>query len=84
MHSFFNLILKVDLGEQSFEIESIPDSVLERGLGGKGLGTYLLLKHNPPRVDPLAPENHLIFATGPITGSKIYGSCRFGAYAKSP
>ena len=84
MYAFFNRILKVDLDNSSFEIEEIPDRVLERGLGGKGLATYLLLKFNPPGVDPLSPQNHLVFATGPVTGTQIYGSCRFGVYSKSP
>ena len=84
MYGFFNRILKIDLSNQSSDIEDIPDRVLARGLGGKGLSTHLLLKFNPPNVDPLSPENHLIFATGPVTGSKILGSCRFGVYSKSP
>lgn len=84
MYAFFNRILKVDLDNSSFEIEEIPDRVLKRGLGGKGLATYLLLKFNPPGVDPLSPQNHLVFATGPVTGTHIYGSCRFGVYSKSP
>ena len=82
MYAFFNRILKVDLDNSSFEIEEIPDRVLERGLGGKGLATYLLLKFNPPGVDPLSPQNHLVFATGPVTGTHTYGSCRFGVYSK--
>jgi aldehyde:ferredoxin oxidoreductase len=57
---------------------------MEEYLGGKGLATHLLLKHNPPGVDPLSPENHLILATGPFTGSAIWGSCRHGIYTKSP
>lgn len=39
---------------------------------------------NPPGVDPLAPENCLIFNTGPLGGSTIWGSCRYGVYTKSP
>jgi aldehyde:ferredoxin oxidoreductase len=84
MYGFFNRLLIIDTELRTFQIEDLPDEVLRRGLGGKGLGSYLLRQYNPPRVEALAPENHLIFATGPITGSKIYGSCRYGAYSKSP
>lgn len=84
MYAFFNRILKVDLTAPSYEIVELSDRVLLRGLGGKGLATSILLKLNPLKVDPLSPENHLIFATGPVTGSAIYGSCRFGVYSKSP
>lgn len=84
MHGFFNQAILVDLSNKSCEIIEMPDSSLKEKLGGKGLATHLLLGYNPPQVDPLSPGNHLIFATGPVTGSDIYGSCRFGAFAKSP
>lgn len=84
MLGFYNKLLRVDLTKQSYELEAIADDILERTLGGKGLAVHLLLKHNPPQVDPLMPENHLIFATGPVAGSSIWGSCRHGVFTKSP
>jgi aldehyde:ferredoxin oxidoreductase len=32
----------------------------------------------------LNPENNLILATGPVSGTRIWGSCRYGIYTKSP
>ena len=58
--------------------------MLARYLGGKGLAADLLTELNPPGVDPLAPENTLIFATGPLGNSMVWGSCRYGVYTKSP
>ena len=84
MKGFFNRILKIDVGEQSFSIQELSDQELEWGLGGKGLGTNLLLENNPPGVDPFSPENHLIIAVGPVTDTPIYGSCRHGIFTKSP
>jgi aldehyde:ferredoxin oxidoreductase len=84
MKGFFNKILRINLKAKTFEEETIPDTVYETYLGGKGLGTYLLMKENPPGVDPLSPENKLIFCTGPITDTRIYGSCRHGVFTKSP
>jgi len=84
MKGFFNKILRINLTSKTYKEEPIPDSVLETHLGGKGLGTYLLMKENPPGVDPLSPENRLIFCLGPITDSRIYGSCRHGVFTKSP
>jgi len=52
-------------------VEPIEDTILERYLGGKGLSTHLLLKENPPGVDPLSPENNLILATGPVSGTPM-------------
>jgi aldehyde:ferredoxin oxidoreductase len=84
MKGFFNKILRVHLAERSYHVEDIPDSVYEKYLGGKGLGIHLLMRENPPGVDPLSPENRLIFCLGPVTNSRIYGSCRHGAFTKSP
>lgn len=84
MKGFFNRILRINLKTKTSREETIPDSVYETYLGGKGLGTYLLLKENPLGVDPLSSENKLIFCTGPITDTRIYGSCRHGVFTKSP
>jgi aldehyde:ferredoxin oxidoreductase len=84
MYGFYNKILKIDLGAQKFKIESVGDDILEKYLGGKGLASYLLSEHNPPGINPLAAENCLIFATGPVGGSPIWGSCRYGVFTKSP
>lgn len=84
MYGFYGKILKIDLNKEVFGIEPVGDHILKTCLGGRGLGTRLLLDHNPPRVDPLSPENHMIFTTGPITGSTVWGSCRYGVFTKSP
>jgi aldehyde:ferredoxin oxidoreductase len=84
MNGFYGRILTVDLTGHRFHVESIGGEVLERFLGGKGLASYLLAKLNPPRVDPSSPENHLIFATGPVCGSPLWGSSRYGVFTKSP
>jgi aldehyde:ferredoxin oxidoreductase len=84
MYGFYNRVLKINMTERSFEIEALSDDVLQRFLGGKGLGTHLLLSNNPAGVDPLGKDNRLIFSTGPVTGTGIWGSCRYGVFTKSP
>ncbi|HMK36531.1 MAG TPA: aldehyde ferredoxin oxidoreductase family protein [Desulfomonilaceae bacterium] len=84
MFGFYNKLLKIDVARQSYEIEPLSDALLSQTLGGKGLATRLLLDLNPPGIDPLAPENVLIFAAGPVAGTAIWGSCRHGVYTKSP
>jgi len=84
MFGFYNMALNVNVTDQSYKLQVIPDHILSKNLGGKGLATHLLLQHNPPQVDPLNPENHLIFTTGPVSGSPVWGSCRHGIYTKSP
>jgi len=84
MNGFYGRILKIDLNRKNFSIDTVADAIYEKYLGGKGLAAHLLYELNPPGVDPLAPENTLIFATGPLGGSTIWGSCRYGVYTKSP
>ena len=84
MHGHYGKILKINLANNSFTTERLKDNIYDQYLGGKGLASYLLYKLNPPGIDPLHPDNCLIFATGPITRSKIWGSSRYGVYTKSP
>ncbi len=84
MQGFFNMVLRVNASEKSFDLKMISDDILEKTLGGKGLATHLLLENNPAGVDPLAPENHIVLAAGPVAGTPIWGSCRHGIYTKSP
>jgi len=84
MNGFYNKVLHVNLSRRSFEEESIEDTVYQQFLGGKGLGTYLLLKNNQAGADPLSPDNTIIFTTGPVTDTRVFGSSRYGVFTKSP
>jgi len=84
MKGFFNQLLRIDLSRKKWTTGPVSDSILKSYLGGKGLGSYLLLKENPPHVDPLSPENHLIFTLGPLADTPFYGSSRFAIFTKSP
>lgn len=84
MKGFFNRLLEIDLATEMFKYITISDDVLANTLGGKGLGTWLLIKENPVGVDPLSADNRLILATGAASGSKVWGQSRFGAFTKSP
>lgn len=84
MFGFYNRILTIDLTCESVTIEPVEDEVLAAHLGGKGFATYLLQERNPVGVDPLSPENHLIFATGQFCQSPVWGGSRYGVFTKSP
>ncbi|MCF8126292.1 MAG: aldehyde ferredoxin oxidoreductase family protein, partial [Desulfotignum sp.] len=84
MFGFYSRLLTIDVTSQTSVVTPLKPPVLERYLGGKGLATYLLLKHNPPGVEPFSPLNHLIFATGQFCQSRVWGSSRFGVFTKSP
>ena len=84
MKGFYHRLLLIDVGEKTFTVQPVEDNLLKMCLGGKGLASFLLLAHNPAQMDPLGPDNRLIFATGPVAGSSVWGSCRHGVYTKSP
>jgi aldehyde:ferredoxin oxidoreductase len=77
-------ILDIDLA--SGRINTIPlDADMARlFLGGRGLGARLLWDLVGPEVEPLSPENVLIFTTGPITATGSQTSNRFNVSSKSP
>jgi len=81
---FYNRMLLVDLTTRSFSIEPLPDDLLSAWHGGKGLATRLLMDLNPAGADPMGPDNHLIFATGPFCGTSMWGGSRYGVFTKSP
>ena len=84
MKGFFNQLLRIDLSKQKSTVEPIPESILRSYLGGKGLGSYLLLKENPRHIDPFSPENRLIITLGPLADTPFYGSSRYAVFTKSP
>jgi len=84
MEGFFNQLLRINLSKQKTTVEPIPESILRSYLGGKGLGSYLLLKENPPHIDPFSPENRLIITLGPLADTPFYGSSRYAVFTKSP
>lgn len=84
MFAYYNRILIVDLSTRTFAVEALDDETLRLHGGGKGLATRLLLDRNPAGVDPLGPDNHLIFATGPFCGGRLWGGSRYGVFTKSP
>lgn len=84
MKGFFGKLLRIDLTEKKVREETLPDEVLKKYLGGKGLAAYLLLKYLPPEVDPLSADNKLILATGPAADTIIPNASRYGVYAKAP
>ena len=84
MFGYHGKALLVDLTSRKVRWEPLEESVLRRFIGGIGLGTYLLYRHCPPGVEPLDPENPLIFVGSPLVGSRLTTSSKFAVLAKSP
>ncbi len=77
-------VLRVDLGTRETRVEELNDLFYRRYLGGAGFIAYYLLKEMAPGVDPLSPDNLLIFALGPMSGAPVPGASRNCIGAKSP
>ncbi len=76
--------MRVNLSSGKLTTEEYPDSFYRQYFGGEGLIAYFLVKELPAGVEPLGPENKLIFAAGPITGVPAGGCGRHSVGAKSP
>jgi len=84
MEGFHNKVLYINLNQRSFEEELVDEEIYRKLLGGKGLATHLLLNSTKAGVDPLSEDNVIIFATGPVTDTRVFGSSRYGVFTKSP
>ncbi len=74
----------VDLTKEKVTIKDVPESLRRAYLGGRGMNMHYLLKMLPEGIDPLSPDNVLIFGTGFLTGTSSPSSSRFSVSAKSP
>ncbi len=81
---YWGRLLRVDLNRGEVFEEPLIDSMALDFVGGSGLGAKILYDETGPGAEPLDPASPLIFATGPLTGTRIYNSNRFGVIAKSP
>ena len=75
-------ILRVNLTDMTSKIEPLNMEWAQQYLGERGLGTKYLYENMDPAVDSLAPENVLIFATGPLTGTMASTSGRYAVITK--
>ena len=84
MSGYCGKLLRIDLSAGEVHVEPLDPSIARKFIGGRGLGTYILSKEVDPQVDPLSPDNKLIIATGPLTGTKAPTASRYMVITKSP
>lgn len=75
-------LLRVDLTSGNCTAEQIPQEWLNEYIGGRGVAARYLYEEMDPTVDPLSPENKLIFATGPLTGTPVPCGARYMVVTK--
>jgi len=77
-------ILRINLTDRTTKEEKLPLEIAQNFLGGAGLGIKYLFDEVKPGIDALSPDNKLIFAPGPFTGTSIPCASRMAVVATSP
>ncbi|MCX8205314.1 MAG: aldehyde ferredoxin oxidoreductase family protein [Candidatus Nezhaarchaeota archaeon] len=81
---YMGKVLRVDLSRRRLLEEDTEEGFANLFIGGKGYA-WLLYKELRPGVDPLSPDNKVIVATGPLTGTAAVGfASKYVILTKSP
>ncbi len=75
-------ILRVDLTNGICKAEPLNMEWAGKYLGQRGLATKYFAEEVNPKVDPLSPDNKLIMATGPLTGTPVSTGGRYSVITK--
>jgi len=84
MHGYHGRFLDVDLSAGTTKDLPLSEEYLEKYIGGATLAAALVYERVSKDLDPLSPENSLVFSTGPFTGSSIPMVSRYAACGVSP
>ncbi|RLI09730.1 aldehyde ferredoxin oxidoreductase, partial [Candidatus Bathyarchaeota archaeon] len=76
MGAWAGRMLRVNLSTGAYKFEPIDPQLLRDYIGGQGLATRYLMDNLDPTVDPLSPQNVLIFAAGALTGTGAVAASR--------
>lgn len=77
-------VLRVNLTEGTCKSEDLKMEWAKSYLGQRGLATKYFVEEVDAKVDPLSPENKLMFATGPLTGTMASTGGRYSVITKGP
>ncbi|MDM7456895.1 MAG: aldehyde ferredoxin oxidoreductase family protein [Tepidimonas sp.] len=82
--SWAGKILRVNLTAGTCTAEPLNMTWARQYLGSRGLGSKYLVEEVDPKVDPLSPDNKIIWATGPLTGTMASTGGRYTVITKGP
>jgi len=77
-------LLHVNLGKGKAVADKLDADMAKNFLGGRGFAARILWDELKPGLDPLSPDNRLVFAAGPLTGFALPSSGKLVVAAKSP
>ena len=82
--AYYEKIARINLTTGKIKVEPLDLELAHKFIGGRGLGTKMLYDEGIATVDPLSPENKLIYITGPMTGAAAPSTGRYMVCTKSP
>ena len=82
--SYMGRIARINLTTGKISVEPLDLDLAIKFIGGRGLGTAMLYEEGIAKVDPLSPENKLIYINGPMTGTASPTAGRYMVVTKSP
>lgn len=82
--SWTGKILRVNLTKGTVTVEPLNQQWARDYIGSRGLGTKYFVEEVDPKVDPFSPDNKLIWATGPLTGTMASTGGRYTVITKGP
>ena len=69
LYGYAGRVLYVDLSTGKTRVEKLNEEYARKYIGGIGLGMRYWLANSKAGVDPFSPENPLVLALGPISGT---------------
>ena len=84
VNGYSGQILRVNLSNKSFKSEPLDGVKARKFIGGAGYGAEILYSELKAGIDPLGPENKLVFATSPLTCNVVAGGGSITVCFKSP
>lgn len=76
--------LDINLSSKKINVKQLDMALAKKYIGGKGLGAKILYEELKKGIDPLGPDNIILFMTGPLSGTPVVTSGRWCIVTKSP
>lgn len=84
MYGYWKTILRINLTDHTYSTETLDEKYLKLLLGGAALGAKILLDEVKPKIDPLSPENKIIFSLGFMQSVNFPGNAKWTVVTKGP
>ncbi len=84
MTGYTGKIMLVDLTDKTITYKPMEEELISTYLGGRGINSKLVYDGLKENIDPLSPENVLVFGVGPLVGTIAPAAGRYTVSSKSP